>query len=89
MASVTSALPYTVTFLLLLCASGLLWWSHSATFMCYAWILSACKHSFCNCIFVPVKGGTLAIIMDFVNIYAYLAALRKNIHVLHIPKLLY
>ena len=54
-AGVTLALPYMVMMLLLLHASGLLWWSYSATFMCYEY--SQCMHhSFGNCMFVSAMG---------------------------------
>ena len=44
--------------LLLLHASGLLWWSYSATFMCYEYSVRA-AFIFYNCMFVPEKGVEL------------------------------
>ena len=48
--------------LLLLHTSRLLWWSYSATFMCYEY--SCMQYSFCNRMFVPEDVWNLAIFMN-------------------------
>ena len=59
---VISALPYMAMMLLLLHTSRLLWWSYSATFMCYEY--SCMQYSFCNRMFVPEDVWNLAIFMN-------------------------